>query len=542
MRRNAALSAMLIIFMVMMFALLFLMQEKEVDEKFKQNTYTSLEDDGTDMNLKIISSQENKDLESIITKFIKLTGANIEIEYAGTLEIMDRLNQGEVFDAVWMSNSIWLYMLDDSIKITDSVSTSINPIVFAIKESKARELNLVGREIYTADIINNIINGQLKFSMSNPTQTNSGATAYLGLLSTIAGNPEVLKEEHINDQYVRDVLKVLFNGLERSSGSEEYLESMFLNSEYDAVVTYESSIINMNTELEKTGSEILYALYPVDGVSIADSPLAFINTGENEARKEIFLALQDYIVSKEGQKLLEEAGRRTWYGGISYTANTNVFNPNWGIDTTKYIVPIKFPHTDIIEKALDLYQTELRKPIYTIFALDYSGSMSSLGYEQLCNAMQYILTPEKASKDLLQYTSKDKISVIPFSTSVIDVWNAADGSQTRELLYNILNLKPSGSTNIYDTGIRALQQIVDEDFNTYNVSVILMTDGLSNMGSYEQFEDAYTTRNADVPFYSIMFGDAFEDELQDIADLTNAKVFDGRSSLLEAFKEVRGYN
>lgn len=542
MRRNAALSAMLIIFIVMMFALLFLMQEKEVDEKFKQNTYTSLEDDGTDMNLKIISSQENKDLESIITKFIKLTGANIEIEYAGTLEIMDRLNQGEVFDAVWMSNSIWLYMLDDSIKITDSVSTSINPIVFAIKESKARELNLVGREIYTADIINNIINGQLKFSMSNPTQTNSGATAYLGLLSTIAGNPEVLKEEHINDQYVRDVLKVLFNGLERSSGSEEYLESMFLNSEYDAVVTYESSIINMNTELEKTGSEILYALYPVDGVSIADSPLAFINTGENEARKEIFLALQDYIVSKEGQKLLEEAGRRTWYGGISYTANTNVFNPNWGIDTTKYIVPIKFPHTDIIEKALDLYQTELRKPIYTIFALDYSGSMSSLGYEQLCNAMQYILTPEKASKDLLQYTSKDKISVIPFSTSVIDVWNAADGSQTRELLYNILNLKPSGSTNIYDTGIRALQQIVDEDFNTYNVSVILMTDGLSNMGSYEQFEDAYTTRNADIPFYSIMFGDAFEDELQDIADLTNAKVFDGRSSLLEAFKEVRGYN
>lgn len=542
MRRNAALSAMLIIFIVMMFALLFLMQEKEVDEKFKQNTYTSLEDDGTDMNLKIISSQENKDLESIITKFIKLTGANIEIEYAGTLEIMDRLNQGEVFDAVWMSNSIWLYMLDDSIKITDSVSTSINPIVFAIKESKARELNLVGREIYTADIINNIINGQLKFSMSNPTQTNSGATAYLGLLSTIAGNPEVLKEEHINDQYVRDVLKVLFNGLERSSGSEEYLESMFLNSEYDAVVTYESSIINMNTELEKTGSEILYALYPVDGVSIADSPLAFINTGENEARKEIFLALQDYIVSKEGQKLLEEAGRRTWYGGISYTANTNVFNPNWGIDTTKYIVPIKFPHTDIIEKALELYQTELRKPIYTIFALDYSGSMSSLGYEQLCNAMQYILTPEKASKDLLQYTSKDKISVIPFSTSVIDVWNAADGSQTRELLYNILNLKPSGSTNIYDTGIRALQQIVDEDFNTYNVSVILMTDGLSNMGSYEQFEDAYTTRNADVPFYSIMFGDAFEDELQDIADLTNAKVFDGRSSLLEAFKEVRGYN
>ena len=39
-----------------------------------------------------------------------------------------------------------------------------------------------------------------------------------------------------------------------------------------------------------------------------------------------------------------------------------------------------------------------------------------------------------------------------------------------------------------------------------------------------------------------MFGSAFEDELQDIADLTNGKVFDGKTDLLKAFKEVRGYN
>ena len=31
-------------------------------------------------------------------------------------------------------------------------------------------------------------------------------------------------------------------------------------------------------------------------------------------------------------------------------------------------------------------------------------------------------------------------------------------------------------------------------------------------------------------------------ELTEIAELTNAKVFDGRTNLLGAFKEVRGYN
>ena len=39
-----------------------------------------------------------------------------------------------------------------------------------------------------------------------------------------------------------------------------------------------------------------------------------------------------------------------------------------------------------------------------------------------------------------------------------------------------------------------------------------------------------------------LFGEADEYQLQEIADLTNAKVFNGRTDLVKAFKEVRGYN
>ena len=48
--------------------------------------------------------------------------------------------------------------------------------------------------------------------------------------------------------------------------------------------------------------------------------------------------------------------------------------------------------------------------------------------------------------------------------------------------------------------------------------------------------------NTKIPIYSIMFGGADESQLQPIANLTNAKVFDGKTNLVEAFKEVRGYN
>ncbi len=493
---------------------------------------------------KIIASSENADAEKMLTEFANDNNIEIDIEYAGTLEIMEKINSGEKYDAVWASNSIWLYMIDSQdISITDSKSISVNPVVFAIKRSKAEELGFIDRNITTSEIINEIYNGNLKFTMPNPTQTNSGATAYLGFLSALLGNPEVIREEYLQNQGLKQNLTSLFSGMERSSGNEDFLEELFINGNdsYEAVVTYEMSIINLNRKLISNGREPLYALYPIDGVSISDSPFAYIDN-KDETKKEIFKKIQNYLLSDEGQEKLADLGRRTWYGGINDNVNKDVFNPDWGIDTTKYIVPIKFPNTEIIKASLQIYQNELRKPIHTVFCLDYSGSMRGDGYNQLINAMEYILTSELAEQDLLQFTEKDKITVIPFSTNVIDIWDTKDGSQTNELISKIRSLTPQGSTDIYDTAIKALEILDKEDLNTYNVSVILMTDGSSNRGKYTDLNQYYSTLNKQIPIYSILFGNAYETELKNISKLTNAKVFDGKSDLKKAFKEVRGYN
>ena len=80
----------------------------------------------------IISSIENKDLEEIILSYANKKGYDVNIEYAGTLDIMQKLKNGESYDAVWISNSIWLYMLDDEVSLKNSKYTSINPVVFGI--------------------------------------------------------------------------------------------------------------------------------------------------------------------------------------------------------------------------------------------------------------------------------------------------------------------------------------------------------------------------------------------------------------------------
>ena len=489
----------------------------------------------------ILASQENEALQGIIEKYARTQGYNVNFEYQGTLEIMKTLNNNSSnYDAVWLSNSIWGYMLNSSVSLSNSKCTSINPVIFGIKKSKAEELGFVGKEIYTKDILDAISNKKLKFSMSNPTTTNSGASAYLGLVSTLAGNPEVLTSENLNDETLREKIKTLFTGLERSSGSEDFLEELFLNGDYEAVVCYESSIININKQLVANGKEPLYAVYPIDGVSISDAPFAYINN-KNDSKKEIFNNIQKYILSDEGQKLLQEQGKRTWYGGTNSNVDKNIFNPDWGVDTTKYISPTKYPSTEVIKEALNLYQTELRKPVHVAFCLDYSGSMGGNGIEELKSAMDYILT-EKAASDYIQFSHKDKIDVIPFSSGVKTVWSTTDGSKTLDLLANINNERVSGTTALYAASIKALEILKDEDNSIYNTSVILMTDGSANVGSYMDLYSYYKKINSNIPIYSIMFGEAVKSELQEIASLTNAKVFDGKTNLVEAFKEVRGYN
>ena len=149
----------------------------------------------------VIASSENEVLDSKIKDFAKKNDLKISIIYDDTLKITKRLNKGEQFDAVWLSNSIWMYAVDSSkVKISDTKSTSINPVVFGIKKSKAKELGFVDKDIYTKDIVSAVQSGKLKFSMSNPVTTNSGASAYLGILTTLAGSPEVLTSEMLKNE------------------------------------------------------------------------------------------------------------------------------------------------------------------------------------------------------------------------------------------------------------------------------------------------------------------------------------------------------
>lgn len=491
----------------------------------------------------IISSTSTSALDKEIKKYGKENKINIEIEHYGDLEIVDILNNNSKdYDAVWISNSIWLYMLENQNIITDSKSIVIDPVVMAVEKKKAQELGFVDKEIKNKDILNAIKEGKLKYVMSSVTQTNTGATAYLNFLNSLAGNPEVLTSDILKQEALQKDLKEFFKGVERVSGDEDYLTEMYLKGNYNAMINYESSLIELNKKLVSENKEPLYLIYPSDGVAINDMPFAYINNdSKDDYTKEKFNKIQNYLRSDEVTRILEEKGYRSWFGGIKKDTDENTFNKDWGIDTTKYLKDIKYPSKTVMTEALNLYIEMLRKPTHVVFCLDISGSMTGSGLEELQEAMNYILDYDKASIDKIQFSDTDKITVITFNGEVDKIYDTKLGNNTKDVIKIIDNLETQGTTNIYDPSIEALK-ILEKDTDDYTKTVILMTDGASNAGSFKELKKYYEKTNKTIPIYSITFGSSREDQLEEIADLTNGKIFDGKKGLTRAFKEVRSYN
>ena len=429
---------------------------------------------------------------------------------------------------------------DTNFKVKHTESISITPVVFGIRQSLAEELGFVGREVSVNDLLEAIRGGNLRFCMTSATQSNSGASAYIGFLYALLGNPEVITSEDLEDPGLQEQMTELLSGVDRSSGSSDWLKDMFLEGGYDAMVNYECLIIQANEELEDRGEETLQVVYPYDGLSIADSPLGYVDNGD-DGKEELFLKLQEYLLSDSVQNEIQRTGRRTGYAGIS-EENRDVFREDWGVQPDRVLSPIRMPASDVLFQCLNLYQTEFKKPSLNVYCLDYSGSMEGEGNEQLVEAMGQLLIQEEAAKNFLQASEHEVNILIPFNLSVLGVYQAEGPGEELEELYDVVRDQPvGGGTNMYEAAMEGLSMLSEYDLSQYTPAIILLTDGES-LDSFDDFRDQYEAMGADVPVFSIMFGDAQPEQLEQLAELTNARVFDGRTNLTEAFRQVKGYN
>lgn len=498
---------------------------------------------------RLLSGSENEPLQPLIKEFAEKQGYEIEFAYKGSVDIMLELqSDSSNIDAVWPASGLWITLGDQHHRVKYAKSILTSPVVFGIKKSLAQKLNLVGHPVTVAEILNTINSRQLKFMMTSASQSNSGASAYFGFLYALLGHPEYITKEDLHKPGLKQQIRQLLGGINRSSGSSGWLKDLFLqgNGQYDAMVNYESIIIETNQELVRRGQEPLYVIYPTDGLVIADSQLGYVDQQDKD-KEAFFKKLQDYLTSPEVQAKLLQLGRRTGFAGELTNAPAGVFNADWGIDTKKILSPIKLPGEDVIREALSLYQTDFRKPSLTVFCLDFSGSMgSNHGAEQVKQAMQLLLDQQEAKRYFLQASQDDRLVIIPFNNDILPGWQT-EGNQPDTLaaiLQQIKELLPDGGTDIYSPAIKGLDIIKELDTaGKYIPAVILMTDGESNTGKkFEDLQSAWTANALDIPIFAITFGDASDNQLKQVTGLTRGYLFDGKKDLVTAFRKAKGYN
>lgn len=504
--------------------------------------------------LRIVSGSENQALEPLVQDWAAREGVAVEMTYLGSVDISRALAAGKAseYDAVWPAHSLWIELGDTQKAVAHATSILRSPVVLGVKKTIAEKLGWVGRSDVTVQEIEAAAQGgAFRLSMTSATQSNSGASAYFGFLYALAGNPDVLTLDILAQPKLQEDMRTLLAQVDRSSGSSGWLkDSLVANpSKFDAMINYESVIIEANQALTAKGETPLYIVYPANGLSVADSPLGLIDKGD-AAKEKAFLDLQAFLLSPETQGKLSDLGRRAGLIGLSEEGDPAVWNPDWGVDLKRDIAPIPTPASAVIAEALALYQSELRKPSLTVWVLDVSGSMEGEPLAQLKSAMTLILDPQAAAVNLLQPSRRDVTIILPFNhttdgATIVRGGTAADLSAA---LARVNALRADGGTDIYGaigTAVDLIQPFQEDGtLQDYLPAIVAMTDGRSELVNKDWLAEKLAAEPwaQGIPIHSIAFGAADEEQLKALSAPSVGRLFKAGDDIAAALRSAKGYN
>ena len=493
--------------------------------------------------LAILAGSELKDIESGLKADIrKATGLHLAFTYSGTLDAVDRIAAGGQFDALWVSHGKYLAMNDVlKSRILAQEKTMLSPVLLGLKASKARALGWDKQEPTWRDIADAAKAGKFTFGMTNPTSSNTGLTATIGLAAALAKNPDALTAADLKNPRLAD----FFKGQSLTSGSSGWLAEIYERdqSKVDGIINYESVLLSLNAGGKL--SEPLTLVYPKEGIITADYPLMLLNG----ARRADYDKLVAYLRSKDFQTRMSAQTLRRPVNADAVAAPSI---------PKRTLIELPFPgQASFIAALLDDFLSDVRIPGSSRYVLDLSGSMQGGRIDSLKRSMLMLASdaPVGAGR-YARFQNREEVGIITFSsepspTALFPMGSTPEeNSKTRAAIVQFIDpLASGGGTAIYSSTQRALIELSEQRSRAKEkryYTVVLMTDGENNRGlTQADFVAWYRAQSESVrgiPVFPILFGEGNANELGDLAGLTGGKLFDSRSNSLTAvFKEIRGY-
>jgi Ca-activated chloride channel homolog len=496
----------------------------------------------------VAGSEQQKVLDEVVVPWCKKHGITCNYTLLGSVDQARLLASGTApYDAFWFASSVFEQLGDTANQLRDVQPMFTTPIVFAGWKSEMQRLGLTGSEVTIEDILKVVTSGKTTVWATNPTQSNSGATALFAFLNYFAGNKpgQQLTLDQLNDPKVKQGITRFIHSIARTPPSTGTMmdDCITFDKTCKTMFTYEDLVIEKNQELVKEGHEPLYMVYPRGSLAISDAPLGFLPHGDNPDKEATFKALLEYMLSPEAQAKVEAFGRRPYTSiGLSLPgADPKVFNPDWGVEPTVKEQTITYPDAAVIEQVLANYQLAYRRPVNSAYCLDGSGSMDSNGgWNGVEQSVKILFDPVTAAKYLLQISPKDRTTVLVFSDRINfrDTVNGNGDLLLAQLRQKLGAEKPGGGTAIYSCLQEATNELSQPGGDTRKKLIVLMTDGQNNAG-LDHVPD--NLKASQIPVIAIAYGDnADTGTLKDIATQTGGS-FIASSDLVTALRNATAY-
>jgi Ca-activated chloride channel family protein len=489
--------------------------------------------------LTVLAGSELNDLSPMLDEIQQNTGVRLQFQFAGTLDGAEQIMAGARYDLAWFSHAKYLNLMQGSKdRILAQEKIMLSPVVLGIKQSKAQAWGWVDNPNLTwSDVVQKAADGDLHFAMTNPTSSNSGFSALVGVASALAGKGDALQKEDITQ--ISSQLQGFFKGQALTAGSSGWLADQYTANQdtLDGLINYESVLLAQN----KSGKlkEKLYLVYPKEGIITADYPLLLLN----EDKRDDYNKLVTYLKSADFQReMMTKTLRRPVNSQVSLSADF----------PKQMLIEVPFPSSrDVVDALLLNYLNEQIKPSHTYYVLDTSGSMNGERLDNLVKAMDNLTGADTTlTGQFARFRDREKVTILQFNSQVtgtsdfeVDISQPASLKKISDYIHS---LNTGGKTAIfsalqraYDLAAQAQKQEPDRIY-----SIVLMTDGQNNSGiSENNFTSTYQSSGiANIRTFPILFGEADSQTLQSIANLTGGRLFDAsKDPLTFIFKEIRGY-
>lgn len=486
--------------------------------------------------LTILAGSELKDLEFLQAEMEQAAGTRIRWKYSGTLDMVDAVNAPEPeADLVWAASGKYLSLAAPG-KVKASEKIMLSPVILGVKQSTANKLGWAQKSPTWGEVAAAVKAGRFRYGMSNPTASNSGFCAVVGVAAALSGKTDGLTPADIPTALLKD----FFSGQKLTSGSSGWLADAYVKdaSQLDGLINYESVILSLNQG--GTLQEPLTPVYPMEGIITSDYPLMLINVEQRAAYDKLVAFLKTDAVQ---QRLMTETHRRPVVASVAPAAEFG----------KALLIELPFPGSlETLDALLIAYQDDLRRPGHAYFVLDTSGSMSGDRIQAL-RAGLATLTGEGGGSRFARFNLREKVDLIPFANTLkpgldLDFGSGAAFTAAQSQYSGFVgSLDADGGTAIYDALLEAFRHAAEDqraEPDRY-YSIVLMTDGQNTDGrDFEDFKRAWQQLGdvKSVRVFPVLFGDSDVDEMKAVAEMTGGRTFDGRKqSLAKVFKDIRGY-